>query len=287
MRAAELTYQPPTLHAGDKILKGKFKNSPAEIKGFKKDKHNQPVLKTNKGDIQLFKPRVTKLMPEKLKEYEGGVTPTANSKAIFSKLEGLGYTKLGSGADATVWAKDSDHVIKILMPRRTLPSEVANAEKGFMTFYDFCKKHPEIPNLPRFVDIGGQGHAAFEINGTPYRQIAMERLQKIPHKSFEELMVWLLSDLAKIRAPWSNVVSMLKKPDTWRFTPPGTPEYMVEQVTKRFADPAVYKQYGILYLTMSRLYHAGLRSGLGWDLHTDNVMVRRDGTLVIVDPYFT
>lgn len=55
------TYQPPSLEVGDKILRGKFKNSPAEIKGFKKDKHNQPVLKTNKGDIQLFKPRVTKL----------------------------------------------------------------------------------------------------------------------------------------------------------------------------------------------------------------------------------
>jgi hypothetical protein len=58
------TYQPPQLAVGDRILKGKFKNSPAEIKGFKKDKHNQPVLKTNKGDVQLFKPRITKLMSE-------------------------------------------------------------------------------------------------------------------------------------------------------------------------------------------------------------------------------
>ena len=65
---AEDSYQPPTLHTGDKILKGRFKNSPAEIKGFKKDKHNQPVLKTNKGDIQLFKPRVTKLMDKDLDE---------------------------------------------------------------------------------------------------------------------------------------------------------------------------------------------------------------------------
>lgn len=59
------SYQPPELNVGDKILKGKFKNSPAEIKGFKKDKHNQPVLKTNKGEVQLFKPRITKLMPKK------------------------------------------------------------------------------------------------------------------------------------------------------------------------------------------------------------------------------
>jgi len=69
MRASEFiseaeTYQPPSLSVGDKILKGKFKNSPAEIKGFTKDKHNQPVLKTTKGEVQLFKPRVSKLMKE-------------------------------------------------------------------------------------------------------------------------------------------------------------------------------------------------------------------------------
>lgn len=57
------SYQPPSLNVGDEILKGKFKNSPAEIKGFKKDKTGQPVLKTNKGDVQLFKPRIKKLMP--------------------------------------------------------------------------------------------------------------------------------------------------------------------------------------------------------------------------------
>ena len=395
---AEDSYQPPTLHTGDKILKGRFKNSPAEIKGFGKDKHNQPTLRTNKGDIQLFKPRVTKLMtedatpnmstedmiaylkqhhdtnlhpdylahlntfssfvlknipinsiksdlsgldkskveqyrkmdfskappivmgdgyildgyhrvnaamamgiptikgyvglkgesklmPKKLDEYEGSVYPTENSKAIFSKLEGLGYSKLGSGADATVWAKDSDHVIKILMPRRTLPSEVANAEKGFLEFYNFCKDHSDVPNLPRFIDIGGENHAVFEINGTPYRQIAMERLQHIPRRSFEEAMVWMLSDLAKNNASWGSVVRQLRNPRTWSGSSGMTK--ISDQVAEKFADPAVSKQYGILYLTMSRLYHSGLRSGLGWDLHTDNVMMRRDGTLVIVDPYFT
>jgi len=62
------TYQPPELSVGDKILKGKFKNSPAEIKGFTKDKHNQPVLKTNRGEVQLFKPRVAKLMDKDVVE---------------------------------------------------------------------------------------------------------------------------------------------------------------------------------------------------------------------------
>jgi hypothetical protein len=55
------TYQPPELQVGDTIKKGKFKNLPAEIKGFTKDKNNQPVLKTNKGDVKLFNPRIDKL----------------------------------------------------------------------------------------------------------------------------------------------------------------------------------------------------------------------------------
>ena len=62
------SYQPPELSVGDRILKGKFKNSPAEITGFTRDKHNQPVLKTNKGEVQLFKPRVTKLMDKDVAE---------------------------------------------------------------------------------------------------------------------------------------------------------------------------------------------------------------------------
>jgi hypothetical protein len=58
------TLKLPNLKIGDEILAGKFKNRKATIKGFSKDDHNQPVLKTNKGDQKLFKPRIVKLMAE-------------------------------------------------------------------------------------------------------------------------------------------------------------------------------------------------------------------------------
>jgi len=51
----------PDIEIGDDILIGKFKNRKAKITGFKKDDHNQPVLKTTKGDQKLFKPRFPKL----------------------------------------------------------------------------------------------------------------------------------------------------------------------------------------------------------------------------------
>lgn len=64
MRIVELiskTYLPPTLTIGDEIKVGRFKNRKAIIKGFTTDDHQQPILKTNKGDQKLFKPRISKL----------------------------------------------------------------------------------------------------------------------------------------------------------------------------------------------------------------------------------
>jgi len=60
----EDTLNPPSISKGDEVKTGKFKNSKATVKGFKKDDHNQPVLKTNKGDKKLFSLRLSKLQQE-------------------------------------------------------------------------------------------------------------------------------------------------------------------------------------------------------------------------------
>jgi len=52
----------PKLEVGDEMMVGKFKNRKATMTGFKKDQHNQPVAKTDKGDQQIFKGRIKKLM---------------------------------------------------------------------------------------------------------------------------------------------------------------------------------------------------------------------------------
>jgi hypothetical protein len=63
MKLSEL--QLPELEVGDELMVGKFKNRKATIKGFKTDKHGQPIAKTNKGDQQIFKGRIKKLMSTK------------------------------------------------------------------------------------------------------------------------------------------------------------------------------------------------------------------------------
>lgn len=83
------TYQPPTITVGDEVRVGKFKNRKAEVKGFTKDKNNQPVLKTNKGNQQLFKPRITKLM--KANEFTGDnvMAPWGASGSKFHQMEDI------------------------------------------------------------------------------------------------------------------------------------------------------------------------------------------------------
>ena len=58
----------PDIEVDDEIKVGRFKNRKAIVKGFKKDNHGQPVLKTTKGDQKLFKPRISKLESEKIDE---------------------------------------------------------------------------------------------------------------------------------------------------------------------------------------------------------------------------
>ncbi len=218
----------------------------------------------------------------KLNEYEQN---TDNSKQIFAKLQQLGYKKLGGGQDATVWSKDENSVIKILMPS----THKEEAEKGFLFFYDICKENQSNPHLPKFIDIGGAHHTVFELNGVPYRQIAMERLSPIKSGSFEELLVWNLSDLATIAfIKWKDVLKQLTSPSGWAGAErTRISTNMPALVKNKFqTEPNFEEEIHNLFSTMQDLQLQGKQHGLGWDLHTENIMQRKDGTLVIVDPYF-
>ena len=50
VESSDKSYTPPTINVGDEIKVGKFKNRKTEVTGFSTDDHNQPVLKTTKGD---------------------------------------------------------------------------------------------------------------------------------------------------------------------------------------------------------------------------------------------
>jgi hypothetical protein len=204
-------------------------------------------------------------------------TRTKNSAAIAKKLKAAGYKKLGSGADSIVWAKDEGSVIKILMPE----DSNSLAEKVFLEFYNFVRSNPNLPNLPKFLESA----QTMDINGKDYTFVVMERLQHIKPGSFDEAMVWILSDFAVKKMSWEAVLGELTNPETWQYWDGPPPVKTIIQ-TIQAMDEQVSLRYGILYQLMTLLYHTGRINKLGWDLHTENVMKRADGTLVVIDPWF-
>jgi len=116
------SYQPPTINVGDEVKVGKFKNRRAEVKGFTTDKNNQPVLKTDKGDQQLFKPRITKLMKEE------DLTELFDPKTSFplewsewyagtSEAHAEAYDADGRTIDISFVPTGNDKVIEIVFKR--------------------------------------------------------------------------------------------------------------------------------------------------------------------------
>lgn len=200
---------------------------------------------------------------------------------IVDTLQDAGYTMLGHGADATVWTKDSETVIKIIMPDYT--DDITSAAKTFYHFYDFCQQHQEYACLPRFINISGRHHKPFTIDGKEFIQIAMEKLQPIPENSFQEAMVWILSDCAANGLTWRQTLAEIKKEKNWSSWEGLYYGEIVHDL--KMLSRTQLAEYGLLYLMMKLLYQTGKINKLGWDLHTENVMQRKDGTLVIIDPW--
>lgn len=204
-------------------------------------------------------------------------TGTENAKQIHRQFTSAGYKKLGSGVDSTVYAKNESNVVKILMP-----DDITNqAENVFNKFYEFSLKHQDITNLPKFNNV-----SKFNVGDTEYTLINMERLYPIKNNSFEEAMVWILSDLATQKLNWNKAFDIIKNEQTWEDYPGNIDSEKILRYIDNL-DQRDIAEYGVLFTVMTLLYHTGKINRMGWDLHTENVMQRKDGTLVIIDPWFS
>jgi hypothetical protein len=205
---------------------------------------------------------------------------TPASKEIRTSLRSKGYKLLGSGVDATVWAKKTGPVIKIIMPDDHKGSGIAG--DTFMKFYEFCKENQSLDNLPKF---SNNEVELFKADNKEYVMVTMERLSPIPLGSFQEAMVWILSDLATKTISWAKAMKVVKDPNTWLLFDDGMdPKQIIN--TFNHLDKKSLLEYEILYKLMTLLYHRGKINKIGWDLHTENAMMRGN-TIVITDPWFS
>ena len=208
-------------------------------------------------------------------------TDTPNAKEISNQLRAAGYHHVGSGADATVFAKDDSHVIKILMPE----DAGSKAEQVFRKFYEFSIAHQGLACVPRFNEVN-----TIDINGKDYTQIEMEKLSPIQTDSFVEGLIWLLSDYTSTLTPWETIERELAESKTWEIYSSKYANTFAKTWQSLVENPASKKTYAMyiqLYNVMKLLYSTGNINKFGWDLHTANVMLRGNGQPVIIDPWFS
>ena len=224
------------------------------------------------------------------------------AKEIDKKLKAAGYKKLGAGVEAAVYIRDQGSVIKILMPAledmKDLNKDFYNAEKTFLSFYNFVKKNKGNPFLPKFIPIQGKDYARFKIGDRTFLQISMEQLYPYKKNSLEEAIIWAFSEFAASKMSWSEVEDIMGNPETFEYFGDNPQQYYFmakHTAPKKFAkawqtiamtDKNKLLYYQLLYETMATLYKYGRANNMGWDLHTENVMRRKDGTLVITDPFY-
>jgi hypothetical protein len=92
-------------------------------------------------------------------------------------------------------------------------------------------------------------------------------------------MVWALSDMVTENLSWDTVFKELLVQHMQ------VSKYMLELVRKRINSREFINTYGQLYEVMKSLYQTGKINKFGWDLHTENVMQRSNGQLVIIVPF--
>ena len=206
---------------------------------------------------------------------------TPEAKRITQELKNAGYKQLGSGADATVWSRDEGHVIKVIMPDS---KDITQAAYVFKKFYEFCIQHKDLACLPKFIPIQGKDYIEFKLGNKKYIQVSMEQLYPIKEDSFTQGLVWFFSDFVSNNAKWDKVDKSPSSPKIWYDFHTDKANQYALQWTNLKSNPKAEIQ--LLYTVMELLYRTGKINKMYWDLHTDNAMQRKDGTIVIIDPWF-
>jgi hypothetical protein len=138
------TLELPTIDVGDTVLVGKFKNRKAIIRSFTTDKNNQPVLKTDKGDQKLFKPRIAKLMDHEIMTEE---TLPTTARELIQRYGGraVAFGKLPKVAKLAIRTRAAEH----LDPDEKAPRIDPNMPFGYVEIPMDALKHAMLASIKR------------------------------------------------------------------------------------------------------------------------------------------
>lgn len=192
------------------------------------------------------------------------------SFGITAELKKKGYKVLGSGVDQTAFLEPKTGlVLKIFGTNET--NRFSNDHKMFFKWAKFCEANQnKNPFLPRFY-----GHESFFWKG--YGEDEKHRYLMIRTEPLKDsgrvgsVLSRMASGVTEEGDTVKNVMRYLQEtnPNTYR------------ELTQRLGENGMVQFLN----TAKRLYQIGDRAGYAWDLHSGNIMMRKDGTPVINDPW--
>jgi hypothetical protein len=187
---------------------------------------------------------------------------------IKAALLAKGYKFLGQGVDQAAYLEpDTGHILKIFgtQGRQTFSKD----HKMFFEWASFCEQHQDNKFLPRFY-----GHESFmwkaETRKTPSRYL-MIRTEQLYESGELGKAIGVLGRLLNSHRTISAALHSFKNhyPDR------------SETLAKKLSNEDIT----VLAETISALIKLGRPKRWRWDLHHGNIMLRKDGTPVLNDPW--
>lgn len=203
---------------------------------------------------------VSELFESNLKEHDA-----KTRKAVRAALTGSGFKFCGSGDDSLVFTKDSNTIIKVIVPNDIRSNTQQNSEQSYRKFLDFCakvqrsKKNPHLPEvreLPK-VNVGGLEFAQYEM--PKYLPLTSDEYDVIDDMGYA---------ISHSKESFKQFLYDAEK----------TPNYKLSQL--KF----ISKQES-LYRVLTALTRMAGAIDFTPEITGHNVMKKADGTLVVIDPW--
>ena len=179
----KISVSPGTL-VGDMAIANKFYRAESAEAAAQYAQEYKDSLRPYPVDVSKYR------MPELLIPGAKGVAEgTLNEfdynthvKMLNTHMKKLGYSYIGHGTDAHVFAKEQGSVIKVLIPKS---GDISTAKNPFLAFLNYCEKNANNPHLPKFIEITKE---PIQLGSEKFDQVVMERLQEVDPK-YEDLLV--------------------------------------------------------------------------------------------------
>lgn len=196
-------------------------------------------------------------------------------KIIFEYMRGIGFKFLGAGAYKAAFINSKTNNVKIVLYDKS-----AREESNFSSWIKFCLKHSTNPHLPQI-----KSARPLLIHGEKFIVAHVERLFEIYDSEISEIS-GALNDIIVACKHANSAVSFLQQ---------DARPYILADAKSRLEASGDIKEgmsllvlsvedYDLLLTTILDLIDAMPKSTF-LDLHSGNIMLASDGTIVFTDPW--